>query len=195
MGTVTLSAAAPTGGAVVSLSSSNTDVARVSSSVSIAAGSTSNTVNIDVTTVGVSTSVTITATYSGVSKTGSFTVTPPPLEARFTVVSRRHGANACGIDDSDGHMDCEFDGRSSTGSIKEFQWKLRIDNDTYEVKSADGLTHLSPNCGFLDGGGTQTDGDYVNMGVELNVVGRDGERSTAASRTIKLYPHKNCDYP
>ena len=143
--------------------------------------------------MGKDTSVTITATYSSVSKTGSFTVTPPPLEARITVVSRSRGADACVIDDTDGHMDCEFDGRSSNGSIAEYQWKLRFNSEDYEIATADPVTSLSPNCAFLDGGTLAAD-ESVDMVIELKVVGRDGKRSTAASKTIKLYPQKNCGY-
>lgn len=76
--TITLTSAAPSGGTSVSLASSNTDVAKVPSVISVAAGQTSNAFSIDVSTVANSTAVTITATYGGVSKSALLTVTPPP---------------------------------------------------------------------------------------------------------------------
>ena len=103
--------------------------------MSIAVGATSTTFNIDVTTVDRNTLVTVTATYSGATKTGNFTVTPPPLEPRFTVVSLTKGNDACAIDQEDGHLDCEFDGRPSTGSIALWHWELTVRRGTYEFES------------------------------------------------------------
>jgi len=79
-GTVTLSGAAPTGGATVALSSSNTAAATVPSSVTIAAGATSATFSVSTSAVAASTTVTISGTYSGATRSASLTVTPasPP---------------------------------------------------------------------------------------------------------------------
>jgi len=78
-GTVTLSTAAPTGGATVTLSSSNTSVARTPASVTIAAGATSVTFAVTTGAVTSSTTVTISGTYNGVTKSASLTVAPLPL--------------------------------------------------------------------------------------------------------------------
>ena len=80
-GTVTLSGAAPSGGAVVTLSSSNTTAARVPSSVTVAAGATSATFTVSTSAVAASTTVTISGTYSGVTRSASLTVTPAPPPA------------------------------------------------------------------------------------------------------------------
>jgi hypothetical protein len=79
-GTVTLSGPAPAGGAQVALSSSHTSVARVPSSVTIAAGATSASFTISTSTVAASTAVTISASFSGAGESASLTVTsaPPP---------------------------------------------------------------------------------------------------------------------
>lgn len=75
-GTVSLSGPAPAGGAVVSLSSSNTAVATVPSSVLIAAGATSATFTVTTFAVTATSSVTISASYAGVTKTAVLTVIP-----------------------------------------------------------------------------------------------------------------------
>ncbi len=75
-GTVTLSGAAPTGGAVVTLSSSNTTVATVPASVTVKAGATTATFTVSTKRVRNNTSLTISATYQGVTKTATLTVTP-----------------------------------------------------------------------------------------------------------------------
>ena len=86
-GTVTLTASAPGGGAVVSLSSGNTAVATVPASVTIAAGATSATFAATTSTVTASTPVTITATYNGVTKSAALTVTPPSQAATLSVTA------------------------------------------------------------------------------------------------------------
>jgi hypothetical protein len=68
-GTVTLSAPAPAGGALVTLHSSTPATATVPSSVPIPAGTTSTTFAITTVKPGKNTTVTFTASYAGLSKT------------------------------------------------------------------------------------------------------------------------------
>jgi hypothetical protein len=75
-GTITLTGGAPSGGAVVTLSSANTAVVSVPASVTVAAGASSATFSVNTSGVTANTSVTITATYGGVSRTTTLTVTP-----------------------------------------------------------------------------------------------------------------------
>jgi hypothetical protein len=73
-GTVTLSAAAPSSGVVVTLSSSNTAAATVPASVSIASGASSATFPITTSSVTTSTSSTVSASYAGVTDTAALSV-------------------------------------------------------------------------------------------------------------------------
>src|SRR6185369_12731608 len=75
-GTITLTSGAPSGGAVVTLSSANTSVVSVPASVTVAAGASSATFGVNTSSVTANTGVTITATYGGVSRTTTLTVTP-----------------------------------------------------------------------------------------------------------------------
>src|SRR5262249_23526095 len=68
-GTVYLNNAAPAGGTVIALSSSNTALATVPASVTVAAGATSTTFTVSTSSVAVSSSVTISASQSGVTRT------------------------------------------------------------------------------------------------------------------------------
>src|SRR5829696_7671922 len=70
-GTASLTGAAPSGGAVVTLSSSNTSAATVPASVTVPAGAFSATVI-------ASTSLTISGAFGGTSRNATLTVTPPP---------------------------------------------------------------------------------------------------------------------
>ena len=74
-GTVKLTAAAPSGGAVVSLSSPSA-AASVPASVTVPQGATSATFSVTTGTVTTSTSVTLAASYSGVTTTFGLTVNP-----------------------------------------------------------------------------------------------------------------------
>jgi trimeric autotransporter adhesin len=88
-GTVTLSAAAPTGGVVVSLSSSNPAAASVPASATIAQGATSATFSLTAGTVSTATVVTVTASYSGVSRVANVTINPPtPVLSGISIPSQ-----------------------------------------------------------------------------------------------------------
>jgi hypothetical protein len=78
-GTVTMSGPAPTGGALVALSSSNAAAASVPSSVTIPAGSNSAAFTITTSPVAASTVTSILASYDGMTPSATLTVTPPPL--------------------------------------------------------------------------------------------------------------------
>jgi hypothetical protein len=75
--TVMLNGTAPTGGIVVTLTSSNPSIAQTPASVTIPAGaSTTGYFVIATTSVANTTQVTITATYNGVSRTAVLTINP-----------------------------------------------------------------------------------------------------------------------
>ena len=77
-GTVTLTGAAPSGGAVVALASSNAAVASVPASVTVAAGASSAAFTVTTSAVGANSNATLTATYNGASRTAALSVTPVP---------------------------------------------------------------------------------------------------------------------
>jgi len=86
-GTIVLGGPAPSGGAVVSLSSSAPTVASVPASVLVLAGATSRTFAIGTSPVSASTDVTITASVGGASLTATLTVTAAPSQSPNAVVS------------------------------------------------------------------------------------------------------------
>ena len=79
-GTVTLNGPAPTGGAPVHLSSSNTAVATTAASVTVAAGASTATFTVTSSAVAVSSTATITATY-GTTVSAPLTVSPPQVSS------------------------------------------------------------------------------------------------------------------
>ena len=90
-GTVSLTAAAPTGGKAVTLKSSDTASATLPSSVTVAAGKTSATFTLTSKKVTANKTVTITATLGSTSKTATVTVTKP--STAVTPVSQTFNPN------------------------------------------------------------------------------------------------------
>ncbi len=86
-GTVTLATAAPTGGLVVKLASSNTSAATVPSSVTVAANSETATFTVTSHSVSAAATATIAATYNSSSASANLTVTPPPTALKSVTLS------------------------------------------------------------------------------------------------------------
>jgi hypothetical protein len=86
-GTVTLSSAAPSGGAIVTLTSGNTAAATAPASVTVAAGATKATFTVSTVPVAASTSATISGAFGGASRSAVLTVTPPPPPASLSSVA------------------------------------------------------------------------------------------------------------
>jgi hypothetical protein len=82
-GTVLLNGAAPSGGLVVSISSSHATAASFPSTVNVPAGASSASFVILAKEVSASTSVTLTALLAGASKTAKLTVNPLPATASW----------------------------------------------------------------------------------------------------------------
>jgi hypothetical protein len=77
IGTVTLSTAAPAGGATITLSENSTAIT-VPASVSVPAGATSATFTLTTVSVRAATTATISASYSNLNKSAALTINPPP---------------------------------------------------------------------------------------------------------------------
>jgi hypothetical protein len=83
-GTATLASAAPSGGAVVTLTSSNTARATVPASVTVASGATSATFTVSTATAAASTSATISGVSGGVSRNALLTISQTPSAASLS---------------------------------------------------------------------------------------------------------------
>jgi hypothetical protein len=90
---VALSSAAPSGGLVVTVASSNPSVAGVPASVTVAQGATSASFSVTTTPVSGSTTVTISATYGGLTKTATLTVTPPAIADTVAITLAQYRAS------------------------------------------------------------------------------------------------------
>ena len=84
-GTVTLTGPAPAGGAVVGVTSSNSDVARPPATVTVPAGATSAKFTVTTTSVGITFNVTISASYGSATVESQLTVNPASAVALSSV--------------------------------------------------------------------------------------------------------------
>jgi hypothetical protein len=101
-GKVTLSGPAPSGGAAVSLSTSNTSAATVPPSVTVAAGATSAAFQVTTVPSPNSILVTISASSGGVTQTASLSVTPQPTSGPTLTSLALNPSNVTGGSPSSG---------------------------------------------------------------------------------------------
>ena len=152
-GTATLTAAAPAGGAVVSLSGS--DPVTVPPSVTVPAGSLSATFTILTRAVGGTVTGTINASYGGVSKSATLSVTKPTVATASFGVTGPGGTDTCTLANGGNTLDCTFNGSSSTapGNINEWDWSYGVAGATPFAQIILGptptLTMPSFNCSLL----------------------------------------------
>jgi hypothetical protein len=196
--TVTIANAAPSGGALVVMSSGDPAIVKVPATVTVAAGSRSATFLIDTSTVVVSTAVTITASYAGTAMSSTLTVTPAPLSAAFVVRSPARGLGACVIEENTQELDCVLDGSASQGLVDAWVWTYTVGTSTLGHISKDSGSHpQTTKCAFLN---TGTGGDgpngerYLNMEVTLQVQDRTGVRTGIVRQPVKLYPNRQCGF-
>lgn len=135
-GTVTLTTTAPSGGAAVTLTSSNTDAATVTSPATVAAGAAGTEFTVTTKAVGASTPVTIAGSYLGVVMNAAFNVLPVPVTVRaaFTYTpntSPPPPAGQCSVTRTTtgslmNILRCRFDASTSTPNpgITNYRWQF-----------------------------------------------------------------------
>jgi hypothetical protein len=155
-GSVTLSAGAPSAGAVVALSSNASDRATVPGSATVVAGATSATFDIATLSGASAGTATITGTYLGINQSAILTVNvpTPAAHADFTVTPNAGTAanpGQCAVfsDTRNGQLlnelRCTFDaGLSTPSTITEYRWTLPSAAGTVEMT---GKTLISPTVG------------------------------------------------
>ena len=198
--TVTLASAAPDGGALVVMTTSNSTVARVPATVTVAAGSRNTTFPVDTSTVLAATPVTITASYAGSAMASTLTVMPPTLSAAFVVRSPVKGLGACVMEESTREFDCVLDGSASQGFVSAWLWTYTMGAMTLRHTAPAPNAASSPQttgCAFLQQGtgGDNPDGSrYLKMDVTLQVRDSSGVTSGIVSQPVKVYPNRQCGF-
>ncbi len=198
-GTVTLPSAAPTGGTVVTLASSNTEVARVPATVTVGANGISASFAVDTSTVTAASTVAISASYAGTTRSASLTVQAPPLIAAFTVTSPAKGANACVLGPAPDEADCQLAARGSQGFIAGWVWTYLAGTGSQTRTLTTPLSTLSfpTRCELFNdarGGDDANGGKFLEMEIQLYVRDAGGNRSNTVRQPVRLYPNRLCGF-
>lgn len=217
-GTATLTAAAPSGGATVALSSNNA-AATVPGSVTVNAGASNATFTITTTGSG---TATISGTYANVLRSAQLIVNPG-LAANFVVRSTAAAqrlvnnvkqdipglgvgtADACPLVVVNGNptLACSLDATTSTATgstITQYQWTYVLPTTTANDQTANPVfTPTARNCGFFGNGQYQPTNNggvtFINMTVQLRVVNAQNVTSDLrTNQNVRVFPAGNCGY-
>lgn len=217
-GNAALTAAAPTGGATIALSS-NSAAATVPGTVMVSAGASNASFSIATSGSG---TATITGTYAGTSRTAQLLVNPS-LVANFVVRSTAAAqrlvgntkqdipglgvgtADACPLVTVNGNptLACTLDGSTSTAAgstITEYRWTYLLGTSTATDPTPNPVfTPVARNCGFFGNGQYQPTNNggvtFINMTVQLRVVNAQGVTSDVReSQNVRVFPAGNCGY-
>ena len=165
-----------------------------SDSITIAAGATSGTFNIDAPTISTTQTTTIDAVYAGVRKTAVLTVRPPTLVARFTATSTAEGTDKCKITDSDGTLDCTLDATSSEGFISRYDWTYTVAGRSVQDSGVDKTRVPDTDCSLYTDVSSKDTLETVTMSVQLVVASSDGTKSAATTKNVTVVASSRCGF-
>jgi hypothetical protein len=195
-GSVILTAAAPGGGAVVSLSGG--DPITVPASVTVQAGSASATFTVSTRAVGGTMSATVTGSYGGASVSAVLSITRPTVAVATASfgVSGATQTDTCTLANDGNTLNCTFDGSSSTapGTIVAWDWSYRVATTFAQTTSGPQLTMPGVNCGLLPSPPLPAGDQWLTMIVTLKIHDNLGNVSAEVDSSARLVPQGACGY-
>jgi hypothetical protein len=194
-GTVTLTAAAPLNGAVVSLS--GTDPVIVASTVTVPVGATSAPFSLLTRVVSSKMDVTVTASLGGVSATATLSVTRATVATASFGVTGPTETETCALANNGTTLNCTFDGSTSTapGTIVAWDWSYTVASTLTQTTSGPVLTLPSVKCGWLPPPPLPAGATALTLVVKLIVHDDLGNVSAPAIHSgARLIPRGACGY-
>jgi trimeric autotransporter adhesin len=195
-GTAILTATAPAGGAVVSLSGG--DPVSMPASVTVGAGSTSATFNITTRPVSSATDVTISGSYAGASASAVLSVTPSTVAVASFGVSGPFITETCDMADGGATLNCTFNGSTSTapGTIVAWDWSWSTNPASIFALTTTGpvLTMPAVNCSLLPAPPLPPGSSWFTMRVNLRIRDDLGNTATATNGQVRLMPQGTCGF-
>ena len=193
--TVTLSAPAPSDGAVVTLSSDA--IAVVPAIVTVMAGSTNAKFNVLTQVVSAPTTATIHAAYGGVSLTAAIALTRAPVATANFGVTGSNVTETCAVINNGNALDCTFNGSTSSapGNITMYDWTWGTGNRT-RAQTTTGPVFANPpfNCNVLPPPPLPPSG-ALTMTVTLRIHDDAGNVSAVATNSgVRLLPQGSCGF-
>jgi hypothetical protein len=191
----TLTAGAPAGGAVVSLSSA--DPVTVPPTVTVPAGATTTAFTILTRAVGGTITATVTGSYGGASASATLSVTRPTTATASFGVSGPHETETCVVVDNGSAIDCTFNGSTSTapGTIVAWDWTYGKASMRAQTTTGPILERPAFTCGMLPPPPAPADGTPLTMTVTLKIHDDAGNVSAVATDTgVRVLPQGSCGY-
>jgi hypothetical protein len=196
-GTVTLSGAAPPGGAVVALSGN--DPLTLPASVTVLAGTTSATFSAFTRVVGGTMPSTITASYAGASVSVVVTITAPTSATANFGVTGPTETETCNLTNGGNTINCTFNGSTSTapGTIVAWDWTYSVATTFSQTTSGPVLAMPAVNCSLIPAPPLPPApaNQWFAMTVTLRVHDSLGNVSAVATdRNVRLFPQGVCGF-
>jgi hypothetical protein len=192
-GTVSLSAAAPAGGAAVSLSGGDPVIAPAN--VIVPAGSASTTFTLETRVVGGTIASTVTASYGGASMSVVLSVTGSILATASFGITGPSETETCTMTNSGNTINCTFNGSTSTapGTIVAWDWTYSVASTFGQTTAGPVLTMPSVDCSLL--APPLPPEGWFPLVVTLRVHDNLGNVSAVVTdRGARLFPTGTCGF-
>ena len=194
-GTVMLTAGAPAGGAVVSLT--GTDPLTVPPSITVLAGLLSATFQISTRGVSGTISGTVTGSYGGTSAFATLSVTPVTVATAKLGVTGPTESDTCTLTNSGNTLNCTFDARASTapGTIISWDWSYSVAATLAQTTTSPTLTMPAFSCSMMPpppfpAGSNQN----FTMIVTLTIHDSLGNVASVTDSGVRLLPQGTCGF-
>lgn len=193
-GTITLSAAAPTGGAVVSISGS--DAVIIPTTVTVPAGATSATFTLVARPGSGATSATVTASYAGASMSATLTITKPTVATANFGVTGPSETETCEMANGGTTLACTFNASTSTapGTIVAYDWTYAVAGKFSQTTTGAVLTNPTVDCSLMPPPPLPAGAQWLTLTVTLTIHDDRGNVAQASDSGARLLPKGTCGY-
>jgi hypothetical protein len=196
-GTVTLSGAAPAGGAVITLSGG--DPITLPASVTVVAGATSAPFSAFTRVVGGTIPTTITASYGGASASVTLSVTAPTSATANFGVTGPNETETCTLINGGNTINCTFNGSTSTapGTIVAWDWTYGVATTFSQTTTGPVLSMPAVSCALIPAPPLPPApaSQWFPLVVTLKVHDNLGNVSAVATnRDVRLFPQGVCGF-
>jgi len=193
--TVTLTGSAPTGGAMVTLSSDGTAV--VPATVTVTAGSTNASFTVLTQVVSGPTTATIRASYGGANAMATIALTRATVATADFGITGQQVTETCAVINNGTALDCTFNGSTSNapGNIIAYDWTWGVTGTPRaQTTSAPVFAHPSFSCTMLPPPPIPATGS-LTMTVTLKIHDDAGNVSAVTTNSgVRLLPQGSCGY-
>ena len=196
-GTATLTAPAPGGGAVVTLTAG--DPLTVPASVTVPAGASSATFSVATRLVAGTLAGTVTGVYGGTSASAALSVTKPTVAIASFGITGPTETDTCTMGNGGNTLNCTFNGSTSAapGNIVAYDWTFRAGTTVSQTTTGAVLTSPAVSCSWLPAPPLPAGGfQWLPLTVTLVVHDDQGNVSAVATNAgARVFPQGVCGYP